>query len=255
MALFSACITTIAYASLPIKPVGAHIYAAFDFSSFLERTEIARKNCNVLQVTTKSRRVAQRGKGDRANEVFPVFLPLLKTRSELVEPSNARRCTTNYYMLSLEKLCKEIRGESVPVHARANDRWHGEYASRPIHPHVFSLLVRLVVIYSVLPSACSFAPTFPVITSCVSREMCVTVNETQRVRCMHATSDIFIVSRLASSRRSRNLLSLLLFPTYLSLFRFVSFSGIILSRRDTTSTSVRCTIAATTVSAEIRFIV
>lgn len=251
MALFSACITTIAYASLPIKPVGAHIsHAAFDFSSFLERTEIARKNCNVLQVTTKSRRIAQRGKGDRANGVFPVFLLLLKTRSELVEPSNARRCTTNYYMLSLVKLYKEI-----PVQIRANDRWHGEHASRPIHPHVFSLLVRLVVIYSVLPSACSFALTFPVITSCVLREMCVTVNETQRVRCMHATSDIFIVSRPASSRRSRNLLSLLLFPSYLSLFRFVSFSGIILSRRDTTSTSVRCTFAATTVSAEIRFIV
>lgn len=71
MALFSACITTIAYASLPIKPVGAHIYAAFDFSSFLERTEIARKNCNVLQVTTKSRKEEKEIPGKRSFSGFP----------------------------------------------------------------------------------------------------------------------------------------------------------------------------------------
>lgn len=130
------------------------------------------------------------------------------------------------------------------THTRRNLRLHALRKIRGLAstrrglfiPMFFPLLVHVDVIYSVLPSAYSFARTFSVIISCLLRERCVTVNEMWRI--IYGRHQRIYLSFLDPPNLPAQLFSFFFFSSScsssffcssLTPFQFVGFSGIILS--------------------------
>lgn len=151
-----------------------------------------------------------------------------KNSANLGRPSRERSFRAlPLIILSLGKIIqRDSRRICAPVRSRqrlvATQR-ASEHASRPIHPDVFSLLLHVHLIYSVLPSAYSFAPTFPVIIRCLSRQRCVTGNQTQRITRTPAANYLSFPHPLTSSSSSN---PAPLFSLPFHLFRFLAFSPV-----------------------------
>lgn len=193
MALSSAITTsrlTQAYQQSPLERISTRIY---DFSSFFSpHRDWIDKNCTHFARPGKRIRVREfiRDKRDRWNIYIYIY--------EIVENSSKFEIF-NGALIILYYSCREIIRER---HTRRNLRLHlqkirGLASTRRglFIPMFFPLLVHVDVIYSVLPSAYSFARTFSVIISCLLRERCVTVNEMWRITCIRPPPTyIFIVS-------------------------------------------------------------